>query len=72
MIAARTSERPSVRFLSKAIATLSKYKVGSPFKSITVSVAGSPESAAGNKYNVVVMDYLNKWIEVYALPNHED
>ena len=51
---------------------MQQYNVGQPFERIAIDVAGPfPESAQGNKYVMVVIDYFSKWPEVYAIPNQE-
>ena len=40
-----------------------------PFDRIGVDVVQFPKSKRGNKYAIVFIDYLTKWVEVFATPN---
>ena len=43
-----------------------------PFERVALDILGPlPETAAKNKYILVVGDYFSKWTEAYALPNQE-
>ena len=56
----------------KARPPLQQYEVGCPMERITLDFMGPfPETKAGNRHVVVVMDYFTKWLEAYALPNQE-
>ena len=45
---------------------------GYPMERIAIDILGPlPESSKGNKYIMVVGDYLSKWTESYAIPNQE-
>ena len=43
--------------------------VSGPFNRIGVDVVQFPKSAKGNKYAIVFVDYLTKWVEVFPTPN---
>ena len=43
--------------------------VSGPFDRIGVDVVQFPVSAKGNKYAVVFVDYLTKWVEVFPTPD---
>ena len=53
-------------------APMKQYNVGYPGERVAIDVLGPlPESDAGNRYLLVLMDYFTKWPEAYALPNQE-
>ena len=43
--------------------------VSGPFDRIGVDVVRFPKSARGNKYAIVFVDYLTKWVEVFPTPD---
>ena len=43
--------------------------VGGPFHRLGVDVLKLPLTLEGNQYAVVFIDYLTKWVEVFAVPN---
>jgi len=43
--------------------------VGGPFHRVGVDVLQLPLTLDGNQYAVVFIDYLTKWVEVFAVPN---
>ena len=43
--------------------------VSGPFDRIGVDVVQFPKSSRGNKYAIVFIDYLTKWVEVFATPD---
>ena len=50
---------------------LEKRLHGVKFIRIAMDILGPlPETARGNKYVLVVIDYFTKWTEAFALPNH--
>ena len=56
----------------KPRAPLQQYNVGYPGERVAVDVLGPlPETTAGNRYLLCVMDYFTKWPEAYAIPNQE-
>ena len=56
----------------KRRAPMKQYNVGYPGERVAIDVLGPlPESSAGNRYLLVLMDYFTKWPEAYALPNQE-
>ena len=56
----------------KRRARMQQYVVGSPFERVALDILGPlPETDAGNKYALVVVDYFSKWVEAYAIPNQE-
>ena len=56
----------------KPQAPLSLYTVGAPMERVAIDILGPlPESADGNKYLLIVMDYFPKWPEGYPIPNME-
>ena len=53
-------------------AEMRHYSVGSPMEEVAIDLMGPfPESDAGNKYVVVLVDSFSKWVEAYAIPNME-
>ena len=46
--------------------TLTPIPVGGPFNRVGVDVLQLPKSSHGNCYDVLFMDYLTKWSEVFA------
>ena len=50
---------------------MDSFQVGEPLQRMGVDIAGPfHESARGNKYIMVVMDYFTKWAELIAIPDH--
>ena len=43
--------------------------VSGPFDRIGVDVVQFPKSARGNRYAIVFVDYLTKWVEVFPTPD---
>ena len=43
--------------------------VGAPFQRVGVDILEMPQTAQGNRYIVVFVDYLTKWAEAYAVPD---
>lgn len=53
-------------------AEMRHYDVGYPMEEISLDLMGPfPESTAGNKYVIVLVDSFSKWIEAYPIPNIE-
>lgn len=50
---------------------LQPISVGGPFHHIGVNVLQLPTAVNGNSYIVVLLDYLTKWLEAFAVPNQE-
>ena len=51
-------------------APLRQHVVGAPMERVALDVIGPlPETEKGNKYILVVGDYLSKWVEAYPIPN---
>ena len=48
---------------------LSPIPVSGPFDRVGVDIIQFQRSNAGNQYAVVFMDYLTKWLEVFAVPD---
>ena len=48
---------------------LTPIPVSGPFDRIGVDVVQFPKSKRGNKYAIVFIDYLTKWVEVFATPD---
>ena len=44
--------------------------VGCPFERVAVDVLTLPQTEEGNRFAVVFVDYLTKWPEVFATPDH--
>ena len=44
--------------------------VGGPFERVAVDVLTLPQTEEGNRFAVVFVDYLTKWPEVFATPDH--
>lgn len=53
-------------------AEMRRYDVGRPMEEVAIDLMGPfPESEAGNKYVLVVVDSFSRWMEAYPLPNIE-
>jgi len=53
-------------------AHMKRYDVGFPMEEVAIDLMGPfPESEAGNKYVLVIVDSFSKWMEAYPLPNIE-
>ena len=48
---------------------LAPIPVSGPFDRIGVDVVQFPRSKRGKRYAIVFIDYLTKWVEVFATPN---
>ena len=46
--------------------TLAPIAVGGPFEKLGVDILEMPLTVNGNRYIIVFMDYLTKWVEAYA------
>ena len=44
-------------------------KVGGPFERVGVDILEMPLTMDGNRYVVVFLDYLTKWVEAFAMPD---
>jgi len=56
----------------KRKASLRQYQIGAPFERLAMDIMSpSPESNDGNRYILVVRDYLTKWTEAFVIPNQE-
>ena len=56
----------------KARSPLQQYDVGCPMERIALDFMGPfPETKAGNRHLLVVMDYFTKWSEAYVLPKQK-
>ena len=45
--------------------------VGEPFECVAIDIKEFDMSNKGNRYALVVQDYLTTWLEVYPLPDHK-
>ena len=43
--------------------------VGGPFHTVGVDVLQLPRSLEGNQYAIVLVDYLTKWPDIFAVPD---
>ena len=60
----------ATRHTGKAVRPpLTPIPVSGPFDRIGVDVVQFPKSKRGNKYAIVFIDYLTKWVEVFATPD---
>ena len=48
---------------------LKSIPVGGPFERVGVDLMEMPLTALGNRYALVFLDYLTKWVEAYPLPD---
>jgi hypothetical protein len=56
----------------KQKAEMRRYDVGFPMEEVAIDIMGPfPESLAGNKYVLVIVDNFSKWMEAYPMPNIE-
>ena len=47
---------------------MAQHNVGAPMKRVAMDVLGPlPESEQGNKYLLIVADYLTKWTEAFPI-----
>ena len=45
---------------------------GSPFERVSFDVIGPlPRTESGNRFILLAVDYFSKWVDAYALPNHQ-
>ena len=44
--------------------------VGGPFERLAVDVLTMPQTRQGNRYIILFVDYLTKWPEAFASPDH--
>ena len=62
------SKGPQTRSRGK----MRQYIVGPPFERISIDIAGPfPVTDDGNRYTMVICDYITKWVEAYTIPNQE-
>ena len=47
-------------------APLKSIPVSGPFKRVGVDIMQMPQTERGNRYIIVFMDYLTKWVEAFA------
>ena len=50
-------------------APLKSIPVGGPFERVGVDLMELPLTTLGNRYVIVFLDYLTKWVEAYPLPD---
>jgi len=63
------SRKPTLR---KRRGPMQDYRVGEPLERIALDISGPwPISHNGNRYILVVSDYLTRWSEAYPIPDQE-
>ena len=51
----------------KAHAPLQPLPVGAPFERVGIDIMEMPQTCEGNRYVLVIMDYLTKWVEAFPM-----
>jgi len=53
----------------KTHAPLQPLPVGAPFERVGINIMETPQACEENRYMLVIMDYLTKWVEAFPMGN---